>query len=123
MTPGAPRPEAYTDGERRNIATVREYMQIAYDPKRASAEAVRHLVADGATFEAHTTFPRCHDPLAYAQEHGGACTASCGAAVNDAMRCDATTMVTAGALTRKLTALHKRRRRHESSARPAHRKL
>jgi hypothetical protein len=72
MTPGAPRPESYTEGERRNLATVREYMDTAYDPKRASADAVRHLVAPEATFEAHTTFPNAHDPLAYAQEHGGA---------------------------------------------------
>jgi hypothetical protein len=72
MTPGAPRPESYTEGERRNLATVREYMEAAYDSKRASADAVRHLVAPEATFEAHTTFPNAHDPLAYAQEHGGA---------------------------------------------------
>ena len=72
MPPGAPRPEDYTDAERRNLGVVHQYMKIAYDPKEASADAVRHLVAADATFEAHTTFPEAHDPLTYAQEHGGA---------------------------------------------------
>ena len=72
LPPGAAGPEEYTEHERRNMAAAREYMEIAYDSKRASAEAVKHLVAEGASFEAHSTFPSCHDPLAYAQQHGGA---------------------------------------------------
>jgi hypothetical protein len=75
MMPGAPRPEEYSAAELRNIATVREYMHIAYDPQRASADAVRHLVAvatEVAPFEAPTTFPTVHDVLAYAEVHGGA---------------------------------------------------
>ena len=71
MPPGAAGPEEYSEHERRNMAAAREYMEIAYDPKRASADAVRHLVAEGASFEAHSTFPACHDPLAYAQHHAG----------------------------------------------------
>ena len=51
------------------MAAAREYMKLAYDPKRASADAVRHLVAEGASFEAHSTFPAAHDPLTYAQHH------------------------------------------------------
>ncbi|BDI20503.1 hypothetical protein ANSO36C_63050 (plasmid) [Nostoc cf. commune SO-36] len=35
----------YTPQEQKNIELVKEYMQIAYDPKRASAEAVGHLCA------------------------------------------------------------------------------
>ena len=72
MPPGAPRPEDYTEGERRNLAVVREYMEVSYDAKRASADAVRHLVAADASFEAKTTFLDAHDPLAYAQAHSGA---------------------------------------------------
>ncbi|WP_407891398.1 hypothetical protein [Scytonema sp. NUACC26] len=33
----------YTPQEQKNIELVKEYMQIAYDPRRASAEAVAHL--------------------------------------------------------------------------------
>jgi hypothetical protein len=73
MPPGATRPEEYSEGERRNLAVVREYMETAYTPGKASADAVRHLVAAGASFEAHTTFPHVHDPLQYAQERGGTC--------------------------------------------------
>jgi hypothetical protein len=73
MPPGAAGPEEYSEHERRNMAAAREYLEIAYDPKRASADAVRHLVAEGAIFEAHSTFPAVHDPLAYAQHHAGAC--------------------------------------------------
>lgn len=36
----------YTKQEQKNIELVKEYMQIAYDPKRASAEAVAHLCAN-----------------------------------------------------------------------------
>ena len=69
MPPGAAGPEEYSEHERRNMAAAREYMELSYDPKRASADAVRHLVAEGASFEAHSTFPAVHDPLAYAQHH------------------------------------------------------
>jgi hypothetical protein len=75
MPPGAAGPEEYSEHERRNLAAAEEYMEIAYDAKRASADAVRHLVAEGAVFEAHSTFPAVHDPLAYAQHHAGACAA------------------------------------------------
>ncbi|WDD36494.1 hypothetical protein PQG02_35685 (plasmid) [Nostoc sp. UHCC 0926] len=35
----------YTPQEQKNIELVKEYMQIAYDPKRASADTVAHLCA------------------------------------------------------------------------------
>ena len=72
MPPGAPCPEEYSERERRNLAVAREYMELAYDPKKASADAVRHLVSEGASFAAPSTFNTVHDPLAYAQHHAGA---------------------------------------------------
>lgn len=56
--------------ECRNIELVKEYMMIAYDPRRASAEAVAHLCAPGNTFTAPTTFPNVHTLEQYAEEHG-----------------------------------------------------
>ena len=46
-----------TPQEELNLAAVKEYISIAYDPARASAAAVRHLVADGSRFVAPSTFP------------------------------------------------------------------
>jgi predicted ester cyclase len=62
--------EAYTAEERRNIELVTEYMNIAYDPKRASAKAVAHLCAPGNRFIAPTTFPDIHTLEEYAEDHG-----------------------------------------------------
>jgi hypothetical protein len=56
-----------TAEEQINIAVVREYMNIAYDPRRASAEAVKHLCAPGNTFIAPTTFPHVHTLEQYAE--------------------------------------------------------
>lgn len=60
----------YTPQEQKNIELVKEYMQIAYDPKRASADTVAHLCALNNTFIAPTTFPNVHTLEEYAQEHG-----------------------------------------------------
>lgn len=60
----------YTPQEQKNIDLVKEYMQIAYDPKRASADAVAHLCASNNTFIAPTTFPNVHTLEEYAQDHG-----------------------------------------------------
>ena len=60
----------YTPQEQKNIELVKEYMQIAYDPKRANAEAVEHLCASNNRFIAPTTFPNVHTLKEYAQEHG-----------------------------------------------------
>lgn len=62
--------EAYTAEEQKNIDLVTEYMQIAYDPKRSSAEAVAHLCAPGNRFTALTTFPDVHTLEEYADDHG-----------------------------------------------------
>jgi predicted ester cyclase len=56
--------------ESRNVELVKEYMLIAYDPRRASAEAVAHLCAPHNTFVAPTTFPNVHTLEQYAEEHG-----------------------------------------------------
>lgn len=37
----------YTPQEQRNLGVVKEYMELSYNPKRASAAAVKHLVAEG----------------------------------------------------------------------------
>ena len=47
----------YTEQEKRNLGVVKEYMEISYDPKRASATAVKHLVAEHSQFIAPSTFP------------------------------------------------------------------
>jgi len=56
--------------EARNIELVQEYMLIAYDPRRASAEAVAHLCTPRNTFIAPTTFPNVHTLEQYAEDHG-----------------------------------------------------
>jgi predicted ester cyclase len=61
--------EQYSTGEQRNIDLVTEYMNIAYDPKRASDTAVAHLCAPGNRFVAPTTFPQVHTLEEYAEEH------------------------------------------------------
>ena len=53
-----------------NLELVREYMCIAYDPKRASAKAVAHLCAPGNVFTAPTTFAGVRTLEEYAEEHG-----------------------------------------------------
>eukprot|EP01087_Luapelamoeba_hula_P002458 TRINITY_DN12110_c0_g1_i1.p1 TRINITY_DN12110_c0_g1~~TRINITY_DN12110_c0_g1_i1.p1 ORF type:complete len:176 (-),score=46.73 TRINITY_DN12110_c0_g1_i1:79-606(-) len=59
----------YSETERKNIDNVVEYMHIAYDPKRASADAVRHLCAAHNRFTAPTTFPGIHTCEQYAEDH------------------------------------------------------
>jgi predicted ester cyclase len=56
--------------EQHNIDLVREYMQIAYTPGRASAQAVAHLCAPDNRFVAPTTFPDVHTLEQYAEDHG-----------------------------------------------------
>ena len=56
--------------ESRNVELVKEYMLIAYDPRRAGAEAVSYLCAPNNTFVAPTTFPNVHTLEQYAEEHG-----------------------------------------------------
>ncbi len=58
-----------TPEERRNIELVTEYMTIAYDPKRASAEAVSHLCSPNDRFIAPTAFPDVHTLEGYAGDH------------------------------------------------------
>lgn len=58
-----------TPEERRNVELVIEYMTIAYDPKRASADAVRHLCAPGNRLVATTTFPGVETLEGYADAH------------------------------------------------------
>ena len=60
----------YTQEEQKNIELAKEYMLIAYDPKRASAEAVAHLCAPGNKFIAPTTFPGVNTLEEYAEDHG-----------------------------------------------------
>lgn len=59
-----------TERQRANVELAREYMTIAYDPKRASAAAVAHLCAPGNRFLAPTTFPEVHTLEQYAEDHG-----------------------------------------------------
>jgi predicted ester cyclase len=56
--------------EQDNIDLVREYMEIAYTPGRASAQAVAHLCAPDNRFVAPTTFPTVHTLEEYAEDHG-----------------------------------------------------
>lgn len=60
----------HTEQEFKNIEVVKEYMLIAYDPQRASADAVRQLCAPENRFIAPTTFPDIHTVVQYADEHG-----------------------------------------------------
>lgn len=62
--------ETYSPEEQKNIDLVTEYLQIAYDPKRAGAKAVAHLCASSNRFIAPTTFPDVHTLEEYAEEHG-----------------------------------------------------
>lgn len=62
--------ERRTSEESRNIELAKEYMMIAYDPRRAGAAAVAHLCAPRNTFNAPTTFPDVHTLEQYAEEHG-----------------------------------------------------
>jgi predicted ester cyclase len=60
----------YIPEEEHAMQLVKEYMTIAYDPKRASAAAVAHLCAPGNKFIAPTTFPDVHTLEQYAEDHG-----------------------------------------------------
>ncbi|HEY1945594.1 MAG TPA: ester cyclase [Bryobacteraceae bacterium] len=58
-----------TEQERANIDLVMEYMNIAYDPTRASGKAVAHLCATGNRFIGPTTFPNSKTLEDYADDH------------------------------------------------------
>jgi predicted ester cyclase len=60
----------HTREEQQNLDLVREYMEIAYTPGRASAQAVAHLCAPNNRFIAPTTFPDVHTLEEYAADHG-----------------------------------------------------
>lgn len=60
----------HTEEELHNIEIVKQYMLIAYDPQRASGEAVQHLCAPGNRFIAPSTFPEIHTLEQYAEDHG-----------------------------------------------------
>ena len=62
-------PSDYTEEERRNHELVREYMGIAYDPRRASARNVAHLCGPDNRFLAPSTFPEVHTLEQYAEDH------------------------------------------------------
>lgn len=59
-----------TEQELNNIEIVKEYMLIACDPQRASADAVKHLCAPENRFIAPTTFPDIHTLEQYAEDQG-----------------------------------------------------
>jgi hypothetical protein len=59
-----------TPEEWSNVELVREYLGIAYDPKRASAKNVAHLCAPDNVFTAPTTFPGVRTLEQYAEKHG-----------------------------------------------------
>jgi predicted ester cyclase len=58
-----------TEQEKKNLEIVREFMDIAYDPERASFDAVAHLCAPENRFIAPSTFPEVHTLQQYAAEH------------------------------------------------------
>ena len=61
---------AQTPLESQNIALAKEYMSIAYSPKRnTGASSVAHLCHSDAWFWAPSTFPGCQTPMDYAQSH------------------------------------------------------
>jgi predicted ester cyclase len=60
----------YTAEEQRNLDLAKEYITISYDPKRASADAVKHLCAPRNRFIARSTFPNVHTLEEYAEDHG-----------------------------------------------------
>ncbi|GAB7351459.1 hypothetical protein MBLNU459_g2121t1 [Dothideomycetes sp. NU459] len=56
--------------EERNIAVAKEYMSIAYSPKKnTGAKSVEHLCTSDSWFWAPTTFPECKTPMDYAESH------------------------------------------------------
>jgi hypothetical protein len=59
-----------TPDEQYNVDLVREYMEIAYAPGRASAQAVSHLCSPNNRFIAPTTFPDIHTLEEYAKDYG-----------------------------------------------------
>ena len=59
-----------TADEQKSLDLVREYMEIAYAPGKASAKAVAHLCAPRNRFLAPSTFPEIHTLEQYAEEHG-----------------------------------------------------
>jgi len=60
----------YTDAERENIKQCLDFMKIAYDPKRSSSDAVKHLCTKDSEFVGQSTFPKCKTVLDYAEIHG-----------------------------------------------------
>lgn len=60
----------HTEQELNNMEIVKEYMLITYDPKLASADAVRHLCTPVNRFIAPTTCPEIHTVEQYAEHHG-----------------------------------------------------
>lgn len=60
----------HTEQELDHIEIIKEYMLTTYDPKRASADAVKHLCAPRNRFIAPTTFPEIHTLEQYAEEQG-----------------------------------------------------
>ena len=59
----------YTEQEQKNIKLCQQYMTIAYDPQRASAEAVAHLCTTDSTFVGQSTFPKANTVPEYAAVH------------------------------------------------------
>ena len=59
----------YSEQERNNIALCKEYMAIAYDPKRASADAVAPLCTADSVFVGQSTFPKARTVPEYAAVH------------------------------------------------------
>lgn len=54
----------------KNIAVAKEYMSIAYSPKKnKGADSVKHLCAPDSWFWAPSTFPNCKTPMDYAESH------------------------------------------------------
>ena len=58
----------YTAEEQQNIELAKEYMFIAYDPKRATALALAHLWTSNKKFIDYTTFPGVNTLEEYAME-------------------------------------------------------
>ena len=59
----------YSEQEQKNIALCKEYMTIAYDPERASADAVAHLCTANSVFVGQSTFPKASTVPEYAAVH------------------------------------------------------
>jgi SnoaL-like polyketide cyclase len=60
----------HTEQEQQNIEVIKEFILIAHDPKRASAQAVRHLCVPNSRLFAPTTFPGIHTVEQFAEDHG-----------------------------------------------------